>query len=94
MEPDTYRVLQISDWHIDLYYTVGAVKEDCSSIICCDASNGMAESLDKGARRYGELSNCDLPMESAEKQLSWLRDNLKNSKKPDIILWTGDSISH
>ena len=54
----------------------------------------MEVNPEKGAGRYGELTQCDLPMETAEKQLSWLRKNLKENQKPDLILWTGDSISH
>ena len=66
-EPDTYRVLQITDWHIDLYYTEGTIKKDCNALICCGLSNGMAENPEEGAGRYGELTHCDLPIETAEK---------------------------
>jgi len=48
----------------------------------------------EGARRYGELTGCDLPMETAKKSIEWLSKNLVGHRKPDIILWTGDSISH
>lgn len=54
----------------------------------------MASFAEQGARRYGELTNCDLPLEAAEAQMKWLAKNLKNDLKPDIILWTGDSVSH
>ena len=56
--------------------------------------HGKPERSDLAAGRYGELTNCDMPLETAEKQLIWLRDNLKDSRKPDLILWTGDSVSH
>ena len=87
-------MLQITDWHIDLNYFEGALKTDCGDVICCAKKHGMALSKDMAAGRYGELTNCDMPLETAEKQLIWLRDNLKDSNKPDLILWTGDSISH
>ena len=93
-EPDTYKVLQITDWHIDLNYTEGARKTDCGDVICCGERHGVPERSDLAAGRYGELTNCDMPLETAEKQLNWLRDNLIDSNRPDLILWTGDSISH
>jgi hypothetical protein len=33
-------------------------------------------------------------MITAEKQVEWLSKNLIGHRKPDLILWTGDSISH
>jgi len=26
--------------------------------------------------------------------MSWLKENLRGHLKPDLILWTGDSVSH
>ena len=66
-QPDTYKVLQITDWHIDLNYFEGALKTDCGDVICCAKKHGMAKSPDLAAGRYGELTNCDMPLETAEK---------------------------
>lgn len=33
-------------------------------------------------------------METAEAQIKWLSRNLVGHRRPDLILWTGDSISH
>jgi len=33
-------------------------------------------------------------METAQKSIEWLSKNLVGHRKPDMILWTGDSISH
>lgn len=50
--------------------------------------------MELAARKYGELSGCDLPIITAQKQIEWLSKNLIGHRKPDLILWTGDSISH
>lgn len=88
-----FNVLTLTDWHVDLAYTVGAVKKNCDNFVCCHKSNGLAEP-DKGARKYGELTGCDLPMETVEAQIESLSKLLIGHRKPDVILWTGDSISH
>lgn len=69
------------------------MKANCDQAICCQKSNGKARTKELGARKYGEYT-CDLPLISAEKQLKWLKENLKGHDKPNLILWTGDSISH
>lgn len=35
VDANTYNVLTLSDWHIDLAYTVGTVKKDCHNFVCC-----------------------------------------------------------
>lgn len=89
----TYRVLQITDWHLDLDYKVGSVKEKCGHELCCHSDHGTAV-LGSGARPFGEITGCDIPLISCRGQLEWLRDNLRGEMAPDLILWTGDSVSH
>ncbi len=48
----TYRVLQISDWHLDLDYKTGTKTKDCGSFCCCEAESGV--DLLNGARKFGE----------------------------------------
>jgi sphingomyelin phosphodiesterase len=65
----------------------------CNSLVCCTLRDGQPSS-GKGARRYGEYS-CDLPFAAAQAEVKWLNENLVGEHlKPDLIIWTGDSISH
>ena len=92
-QPSTYRVLQITDWHLDLEYQPGTVKAKCGREICCHEENGIA--IDGiGARKFGETTGCDLPYNSCQGQIEWLKENLRGEMAPDLILWTGDSVSH
>lgn len=84
-------MLQISDWHTDLDYKEGTVKSKCGSELCCQERFGRPAD-DSGARRFGEITGCDIPLETCREQLKWFAENLP--KQPDLILWTGDSVSH
>lgn len=57
----------------------------------------MAENEEEYARKYGELT-CDIPYVTAVKQMESLvkyaKENLPEGEKIDLILWTGDSVSH
>lgn len=64
--PKTYNVLTLSDWHVDLAYKVGSVRKGCNNFVCCHEKSGLAETPTEGARRFGELTGCDLPMETAK----------------------------
>lgn len=95
--PDSYNIIQITDWHVDLNYLEGSNKK-CNYEICCQKEWGMPESPGDAARKYGEVT-CDIPFVTAVKQIESLleyeRDVLKpKNEKIDLILWTGDSISH
>jgi|LauGreDrversion4_2_1035121.scaffolds.fasta_scaffold161951_2 hypothetical protein len=92
-DPASYRVLVISDWHLDLHYTVGARIFDCGSCMCCSKLSGTAKP-GLGARKYGEVAFCDIPEITAREQMEWLKENLRGHLKPSLILWTGDSTSH
>lgn len=83
---ETYNVMQISDWHVDYNYKVGSHRY-CNDEICCQ--KGLPEQDSDKARMFGEFT-CDIPYITAEKQLEWLGQN----EKIDLILWTGDSVSH
>jgi hypothetical protein len=48
-----------------------------------------------GARKFGEKSEyCDLPLLTARAQLEWLKENLRGEAAPDLIIWSGDNVSH
>jgi hypothetical protein len=70
----------------------------CDFEICCQKEWGMALNPNDAARRYGETT-CDIPYITAVKQIESLlkyeREVLfPKNEKIDMILWTGDSISH
>jgi 3',5'-cyclic AMP phosphodiesterase CpdA len=86
--------LTLTDWHIDLAYAIGTLKQSCNNFVCCHEKSGRPDDPQDGARKFGELTGCDLPLETAKAQITWLSKNLLGHRKPDLILWTGDSISH
>jgi len=61
-------------------------------MLCCQNRSGIA--IENGARRFGENTECDLPLITAQGQMAWLNENLRGHLKPELILWTGDSVSH
>ena len=63
--PDSYNIIQITDWHIDFNYLEGTNKK-CNYEICCQKEWGMAETPSEAARKYGELT-CDIPYITAVK---------------------------
>jgi len=66
-EMPTYRVLQISDWHMDFEYMEGTVKRDCGFERCCHAKCGFpVDKLNDGAKKFGEITGCDLPLTTCQ----------------------------
>jgi sphingomyelin phosphodiesterase len=63
--PDSYNIIQITDWHVDFNYLEGTNKK-CNYEICCQKEWGMAETPSEAARKYGELT-CDIPYITAVK---------------------------
>ena len=61
----TYRILQITDVHLDLNYQQGAVRRDCGDTLCCSLANPITTDPELAARRFGELDGqCDIPVET------------------------------
>ncbi|CDW73147.1 saposin b domain-containing protein [Stylonychia lemnae] len=83
----TFKVLHISDLHLDFKYTLGA-DSTCQRIICCRADD-MTSDNSRKAGLYGEYQ-CDSP----EKLLRSMADYINSVVKPDLIIWTGDSVPH
>jgi hypothetical protein len=66
----------------------------CGWEICCQAEFGEAKNEDEKARKYGELT-CDIPFVTAVEQMKALAKwSKENEEKIDMIIWTGDSVSH
>lgn len=83
----------MTDWHLDLDYIEGTVRQKCGQELCCHSVNGMA-SEGQGARKFGEVIGCDIPLVTCRAQMQWLKENLRGELQPDLILWTGDNVSH
>ena len=62
----TFKVLQLSDMHVDINYLQGASVE-CRGFVCCHIREGeQLDSVDLNLRAgpYGD-SNCDISIEGA-----------------------------
>ncbi|CDW90552.1 ser thr protein phosphatase family protein [Stylonychia lemnae] len=88
--PPTYKIMHMSDWHVDFRYQEGA-KRNCRDEICCQAEHGFPTEEKEKARKYGEFT-CDIPYVTAEKQMELLSQMV--DEKIDMIVWTGDQIGH
>jgi sphingomyelin phosphodiesterase len=74
--------------HVDFDYLIGANTE-CLLPICCRAENGKPFDESKMASKWGDY-NCDLPVSTLESLFAYIRDEVK----PDIVIWTGDTVPH
>lgn len=70
---ETYKIMQVTDWHVDYSYKQGANK-NCKEEICCQDQHGAPETKNDMAREYGEFT-CDIPYLTAEKQIEWISKN-------------------
>jgi len=85
----TYKVVTITDIHVDLDYEEGA-NAFCEKEICCRKDSGIAPTPQKAAKYWGTSSKCDIPLRTAEEGIRFINDEIK----PDIVLWNGDNIAH
>lgn len=88
-----FKVLQISDIHLDPEYKEGS-NAVCGEPLCCRPSSpgsNMAINADRKAGYWGDYRDCDIPLHTVEETFRYIRDN-----HPDIdyILWTGDIPPH
>lgn len=81
--PNTLRVMQLSDVHIDPAYAVGSPAQ-CGQSICCHSSSPRTGNAT--ARQWGEY-NCDLPTTTWEQFLV-------QAQPASMVLLTGDMPSH
>lgn len=92
-EAKHFKVLQISDIHIDPEYQENS-NAVCGEPLCCRSSSpGSGENLisKHKAGFWGDYRDCDVPLRTVEETFRFIRDN-----HPDIdyILWTGDIPPH
>merc|ERR1711990_669582 len=61
----------------------------CGDPICCRPESGLPKDPKDAAGPWGDYL-CDLPENTVINALEFIRDQTK----PDLVLWTGDSIPH
>ena len=84
----TYRVLQLSDVHVDPFYDPGA-SSDCTEPLCCRVTSADG----KGKAGYwGDYNNCDAPDYTIERLMSYINRSLADDYQ--YIIWTGDIVAH
>lgn len=88
-----FKVLQISDIHIDLEYQEHA-NAVCGEPLCCRNSSPCSRNRTKPtnlAGYWGDYRDCDVPLRLVEETFKTIRQN-----HPDIdyIIWTGDIPPH
>ncbi|KPM07774.1 hypothetical protein QR98_0062760, partial [Sarcoptes scabiei] len=88
-----FKILQISDIHIDLDYRENA-NAVCGEPLCCRASSPQSnEPIDPKNRAgyWGDYRDCDVPLRLVEETFKSIRHN-----HPDLeyVLWTGDIPPH
>ena len=73
------KVVQVTDLHVDPYYTAGA-NADCGEPLCCRNSDGLATSPEKTAGVWGDYRNCDTPIATLRHALKHISDTHANVK--------------
>jgi hypothetical protein len=84
-------VVHYADPHLDLFYQEGAIA-DCkpSGGYCCRNNTYTGYGTVK-AGKFGAFEyRCDPPFITYQNML----DYIKNTIKPDMIVWTGDNSPH
>ncbi|XP_059484530.1 sphingomyelin phosphodiesterase-like [Neocloeon triangulifer] len=86
----TFKVLHISDLHLDLHYAPGSNAE-CDEPTCCRADQGAPANESAAAGYWGDYRDCDMPWHSFVNMLEHIRDT-----HPDIsyVVFTGDVPDH
>lgn len=61
----------------------------CTNFLCCQPDDGFPTEVERQAKEWGSYL-CDMPPKTLELMLEYVRDTVK----PDIIIWTGDNSPH
>jgi hypothetical protein len=93
-----YRVVHISDTHVDTRYKPGA-PVNCQEPLCCHASstplNGSTLGDDQPkAGHWGSYGQCDIPLWTFESTLKFIKALIDDSNDIEYIVWTGDIQPH
>ena len=71
------KVVQVTDLHVDPYYTPGA-NADCGEPLCCRGAAGIATSPEKAAGVWGDYRNCDTPISTLRHALKHISETHSN----------------
>ncbi|CAG2104942.1 unnamed protein product [Medioppia subpectinata] len=88
-DPQIYRMLHLSDLHIDPYYSPGA-HSDCGEPLCCRASSAKGKTT---AGHWGDYQACDSPKYTIEKLMSYINATFP-ADHYRYVIWTGDITAH
>ena len=85
-----YKVVQVTDIHLDMEYQEGAVA-NCTLPLCCRklGEDDLKPLKPKLAGRYGTTGKCDANIETVRAFASKAKE-----LNPDYIMFTGDNIAH
>lgn len=91
----TYRVIHISDTHIDIKYKEGSIV-NCEEPLCCRAnSSGPIDGKPRiEAGFWGSYGSCDVPLRTLESALKTINSTIEQYGDVDYIIWTGDIQPH
>ena len=84
----TLKMVQFTDLHVDLEYTVGAAV-NCDNVLCCRPKDGFPTDPKNQATKYGNYW-CDIPADL----FYIMGDFIKSKINPDVVFWTGDIPPH
>lgn len=87
-----YRIIQISDTHVDLKYQPGSPSV-CDKPLCC-REDSQPINVTRSAGYWGSYAECDIPMHTFESSLKAIRDTMKQDGSVDYLIWTGDIQPH
>jgi 3',5'-cyclic AMP phosphodiesterase CpdA len=82
------KIAHIADPHIDGLYAIGS-DQNCHGYLCCRAENGFPTEPERQAGEWGAYM-CDMPLQTLRLMAEYIRDTVK----PDILVWTGDNTAH
>lgn len=89
-----YRVIHISDTHIDSSYQEGSVS-NCGEPLCCRANSSQRQDeAALPAGHWGSYGVCDIPLRTFESALRELNKTIGSDDSIDYIIWTGDIQPH
>lgn len=90
-----YKVIHISDTHVDLRYNEGSIA-NCDEPLCCrSTSKPLNSSEPLKAGKWGSYMNCDVPLRTFESALKQINSIIEaNSGQIPYIIWTGDIQPH
>lgn len=93
-EGKTFNALHLSDFHIDLRYTVGS-EADCDRYMCCVPESRNAKSREKVVEKAQKLGSyhCDTPQILLEKSLADV-SSIAAEVPFEFGVFTGDMVSH